>query len=229
LVAELIASRTVGVASIVVELAPTQVGEVATAVAAVLRLRAERASPATIVERLRDVEAVVVVDNAEHVLEEVRMLARALLDRCGRLRLLVTSRTRLDLPDEHVHTLTPLATDGARSSAVELFTERLLQAGRTSMVNASDADLRAICTRLDGLPLALELAAGRAATLGVGALHERLGSGLDLLATVSNDDGRHASLERVISWSPSSPSSTASSTSTPPKRLAPPSSASRSR
>jgi predicted ATPase/DNA-binding SARP family transcriptional activator len=198
LIAELEAQLAESTETIVVELAPAVPGDVVAAVAAAVRLRSDRPTDVTIADHLRDVDAVFFVDNAEHVTAEVCTLARVLLDRCPRLRLVVTSRARLDLPDEHVHVLAPLGTTGEHPPAAELFGERLARAGRAR--TADPDDVQWICARLDGIPLALELAAGRAAVLGVRGLRDRLGTALDLLTNGSGDT-RHANLRRVVAWS----------------------------
>jgi predicted ATPase len=199
LAAEL-ADRTASAMPVVsVPLAPVQTGEVAAAVAAALNLRGDGASAVAIAEHLCSTSAVVIIDNAEHVAAEVAEFVRTLLDGAPGVRILVTSRARLELADERVHVLAPLSVEGARAPAVELFLERLDRAGRAP-VDQSDADVRHVCARLDGLPLALELAAGRAAVLGVAGLRDRLESALDLVATSSNGH-RHSSLRRVVSWS----------------------------
>ena len=180
-------------------LAPVVAGEVAAAMAAVLNLRSDKASAPAIAEHLRTMSVVLVVDNAEHVLVEVRRLVRTLVEGAPNVRIVVTSRARLELPDERVLVLPSLPVEGDGAPAVELFLDRLQRAGRNPS-HQSDADVRDICTRLDGLPLALELAAGRAAVLGVGGLRDRLEVALDLVATNSPTD-RHSSLRRVVSWS----------------------------
>ncbi len=182
-----------------VPLVPVEMGEVAAAVAAALSLRSDRASAPAITEHLRGTSAVLVVDNAEHVAGEVRQLVRTLLSGAPGVRIVVTSRARLELPEERLYVLPPLAVEGEDAPAVELFLERLQRAGGVPP-SPSDPGVRDICTRLDGLPLALELAAGRAAVLGVGGLQDRLEIALDLVATSATGD-RHSSLRRVVTWS----------------------------
>ena len=200
LAAELSMQLAAATRTIVVELAPVQIGEVIPALGASLQLRSDHATVATIAEHLRGPDTVLVIDNAEHVIDEVRDITRALLDRCAALRLLVTGRTRLDLPDEHLHVLGPLSTSGEQPPAVDLFVDRLARSGPLATFDHEDHDIREVCERLDGVPLAIELAAGRAAALGVNGLRGRLDAALDLIAAGPDDD-RHASLRRVVAWS----------------------------
>jgi predicted ATPase/DNA-binding SARP family transcriptional activator len=184
--------------AIVVDLTSATADDVFSMVGAALGLHGELASASSIAEHLRDSDAMLVLDGAEHVRNEVRVLVRLLLERCRQLRVLVTTRVRLDLPDEYVHVLRPLSTAGNRPAALELLNDRLARAGRPHDVDAA-ADLLAICTRLDGVPLALELAAGRIAVLGIEGVRDRLDGALDLIA--SDGDDRHASLRHVVAWS----------------------------
>ncbi|HEX6422978.1 MAG TPA: BTAD domain-containing putative transcriptional regulator [Acidimicrobiales bacterium] len=225
LAAELLAqpSVTAGRRVVVVELAPVAHEDVAATVGASLGYRAGPADPALIAELLGSGDALLVLDNCEHVTAPVRDLVRAVLGASATTRLVLTSRTRLGLPDEQVLALQPLPTTGDRPPSVELFVERLGRADPSSPVSADDPAVRDLCARLDGLPLALELAAGRAAVLGVDALGGGGPEDLDLLA-VPGDGGdgearpddrdepadhgrgrggaaRHTSLRAVVEWS----------------------------
>ncbi len=159
-----------------------------------------------VLDYLSVVPALLVLDNCEHVLRQVRSFAQAALRRCPGLRIVATSRHRIGLPAEQLLPLEPLATpdayspDATLTAAVRLFADRARRV-RPGFV-LTDAVVPAVgelCRRLDGLPLAIELAATRAATLGVEPLRERLDSSLDLL-----DDGgqaRERSLRAVLDWS----------------------------
>ncbi|MGH2476906.1 MAG: BTAD domain-containing putative transcriptional regulator, partial [Candidatus Limnocylindrales bacterium] len=202
LAAEVAATLGASAAVIVVELAAAGSDDVVAAVAAALQLRSDRASLPTIAEQLRDIDGALIVDNAEHVVDEVRELARTVLDHCPRMRIVVTSRVRLDVAGEQMIVLAPLTTGGDRPAAVELFIDRLERSGRATGVDADDPRVRRICDRLDGLPLALELAAGRAAVLGVDGLRDRLDAALDLVASGAGGGGeRHGSLRALVGWS----------------------------
>jgi len=151
-----------------------------------------------------------VLDNFEHLLEGGAQLVERLLDAARGLRCLVTSRERLELAGEHVHELAPLTTptsanarDAACAESVQLLLDRLAEArGERPQDGQLDAALIEVCCQLDGLPLALELAAAR---LAAGAGTEDLGALLDTLALCDGEgitaDGRHQSLRAAIDWS----------------------------
>ncbi|MBK9135362.1 MAG: helix-turn-helix transcriptional regulator [Betaproteobacteria bacterium] len=129
-----------------------------------------------------------VLDNAEPVAAEVAALAQALLDAAPRLRLLVTSQVPLRLQAEQVFRLGTLPVPQARATpaqalahaAVALFVERARAADpQFELAPGNVTSVVEICRRLDGLPLALELAAARVATIGVNALAAALGAALD--------------------------------------------------
>jgi predicted ATPase/DNA-binding SARP family transcriptional activator len=159
---------------------------------------------------LADRRVLLVLDNCEHVVGPVATLARALLETAPGLRILATSREPLAAPGELVWPVPPLevpddnaAVGLARSSAVQLFVERAA-AGAPGFVLGSDntAAVATICRRLDGLPLALELAAARVRGLGVHALAERLDDRFALLAVGEGwTPSRHRTLRAVIDWS----------------------------
>lgn len=143
------------------------------------------------------------VDNCEHVLAGAREVVASLLDACPALTVLATSREPLGLPAEQRLRVAPLPTvqprslgDVGRSPAVAVFLDR---ARRVRPGFSPDADELAligdIVRRLDGMPLAIELAAGRLSSLDVGDLHARLDGALDLLS-----DG-HLALRRTLGWS----------------------------
>ncbi len=143
---------------------------------------------------LRGREALVLVDNIEHLLEAARPLAE-LLAAAPDLRLLVTSRSPLHIEGEREYPLDPLPDEGA----VELFCERARQTG--AKLDASET-VRSICRRLDNLPLAVELAAGRAKLLGPQALLARLEQRLPLLTGGRRDvPERQRTLRATIEWS----------------------------
>jgi predicted ATPase/DNA-binding SARP family transcriptional activator/tetratricopeptide (TPR) repeat protein len=186
---------------IVVGLAPVEPGGVAAALGARLGYRDDVADPRILVELLRPSRAVLVLDNGEHVIAEVRRLVRHLVDGCPELTVLVTSRSRLDLPDEHVLALAPLDVAGPEAPAVAVFVDRFRRARPGARLDADDPTVLDVCARLDGVPLALELAASRAAVFGLDALARRLDAPIDVLASSVDREGRHATLGNVIEWS----------------------------
>ena len=154
----------------------------------------------------------VIFDNFEHVLPAAGFIAD-LLARCRALVVLVTSREALALRSEHVYFVEPLATpnlDGLEDAAavrrvpsVMLFEERAR--ARRASFRLSDAELGAvaeICVRLDGLPLAIELAAAQAAVLAPAAILRRLNAGARFVTAGARDlPARHQTLEATVAWS----------------------------
>ncbi len=151
-----------------------------------------------------------VLDNCEHLLDAAADTTRRLLDGRPQLTVLATSREPLQLPEERVLPLTPLALPPADdpdrladSPAAALLLARARDAGHEIVLDAgSAAAVAALCRRLDGLPLALELAAARTRSLTPGEILTHLDSRLDLLSRAGNRGPvRHRSLEAAIGWS----------------------------
>ncbi len=175
--------------------------EVAGAVARVLDVKESlgRTVSESIVTALESRRALLVLDNCEHVIDGAADLARAVAEGCPNVRVLATSREGLGLPDEQLIAVAPLEPEG---SGVELFNERASAVSQTFDPSASRNEVQEICRRLDGIPLAIELAAARARSLSPAELVERLDDRLRLLT-----GGRRASVERhrtlraTIQWS----------------------------
>jgi predicted ATPase/DNA-binding winged helix-turn-helix (wHTH) protein len=177
-----------------IELAPLSDPElvpVAVATALRLELAMGTASPLSVASALRSKQLMLVLDNCEHVIDTAAQMAEALLRANPAARVIATSREPLRAEDEWVYPVPPLAVptenslDGEnplRYGAVRLFVER---AGRLPSRSSPEADIGSaiagICRRLDGIPLAIELAASRAATLGVEELSARLDHRFELL------------------------------------------------
>lgn len=160
---------------------------------------------------LKDRDLLLVLDNFEHLVAGAPELAR-LLAASPSLRLLVTSRSPLHLRGEHQLPVRPLATPGrgqedvgavARASAAQLFAQRAAQAEPAFRLEGGNAATVAeICRRLDGLPLAIELAAARVKLLGAEGLLARLDPVLPMLTGGGPDlPDRHQALRRTIDWS----------------------------
>ncbi len=178
-----------------VDLAPLPDGErVTDTVARALELAPEAGRDAleTVAAAIGDGEALLVVDNAEHVLDACAEAAGRLLEACPRLVLLVTSREPLGLPGEAVTPIgtlslppargRPTAASVAGSDAAALFAERAAQVRPGfSITDANAPAVAEICRRLDGIPLALELAAARVKVLGVEQIATRLDDRFRLL------------------------------------------------
>ncbi|HEU0200288.1 MAG TPA: winged helix-turn-helix domain-containing protein [Burkholderiaceae bacterium] len=153
---------------------------------------------------------VLVLDNCEQVINPVSALVDLLLRHAPSLHVFVTSQERLRLPNEHVVRLAPLALpsspalEHARSaSAVQLFVARV-QALQPRFVldERNAAAVTDICRRLDGLPLAIELAAARVPLLGVNGVRDRLGERFRILTGGSRAAlPRHQTLAAALAWS----------------------------
>lgn len=181
-----------------VDLVPVRAGFVAQAVAATLGVAESQHQPLTsaLAARLGHGRVLLVLDNGEHLLAAVAGLVTQLLAQCPGLHVLTTSRERLGVPGERVLPVEPLpvATD-----AVTLFRER---AAEVAPAFAADPTVVAeLCRRLDGLPLAIELAAARSAALGVDGLVAAMDDALRLLRGRRGGDDRHRSLRAVLAWS----------------------------
>jgi predicted ATPase len=148
---------------------------------------------------LADRTALVVLDNCEHVIDDAARLAFDVLAAAPRLRLLATSREALRIPGEVVWRVPPLGID----DAVTLFTERAGAALASFELGDDDRAVVAdVCTRVDGMPLAIELAAARAGAFTVGQLAERLDDRFRLLTAGARTAlPRHQTLRAVTDWS----------------------------
>ncbi|MGW5682853.1 AfsR/SARP family transcriptional regulator [Nonomuraea sp. NPDC003754] len=148
---------------------------------------------------LRDRRILLVLDNCEHIVEPVAALAHALLGAAPGLRVLATSREPLGLPGEAVFVVEPLPP----ADAVRLFAERATAADPGfSLGEDTREPVSEICRRLDGIPLALELAATRVRGLGVRELAARLEHRFRLLASGQHGlPARQQTLRAVIDWS----------------------------
>jgi predicted ATPase/DNA-binding winged helix-turn-helix (wHTH) protein len=161
-------------------------------------------------ESMRGQQALVVLDNCEHLIDEMARLALAIGATASTVRLLVTSQELLRVPQEHLFRLGPLATPefadlstAAQYGAVALFVAR----GRASdprfrLTEGNVAAVVEICRRLDGVPLALEMAAARTPMLGVEGVRRRLDEQLRLLTDGSRHAlPRHRALRAALQWS----------------------------
>ena len=165
-----------------------------------------------IFERLREKQILLVVENCEHVLEAGSQIAD-LLGACRQVKVLAASREPLRLRWEYELPVPPLAVPDIHRHAdavtlrtvpsVELFVQRAQAVAPTFMLTDENAQaVASLCVRLDGLPLALELAAARAKLLPVRAILLRLEHGLSLLASDARDRPvRHRTMGEAIGWS----------------------------
>jgi predicted ATPase/DNA-binding SARP family transcriptional activator len=160
-----------------------------------------------------DADLLLVLDNCEQVVDEVSAVAHRLLEACPKISVLVTSREKLGIAGESVHHLSPLATpsgdlvgqadsDQAGFPALQLFVER----ARATYPDFDLSDdnvgkVATICERLDGLPLAIELAAAHVDTMSVQEILDQLGRSFDLVQASRSRSSRHQSLNAAIRWS----------------------------
>ena len=212
-----VAARTAGQTrdgAWLVELAPVFDPQlVVKAVAGVLGVRERPRSDLLddVLERLRESELLLVLDNCEHLVEACARLAEALLRACPELRLLATSREPLGVPGERVFRTgsLPVPAGGdapdaiAAAPAVILFGDRAAAVlGGFELTPDTAPVVAQICRRLDGLPLAIELAAARTASLSLDDLGSRLDDCFALLTGGARTAlPRQRTLEATVAWS----------------------------
>ena len=198
----------------VVELAPVAdpalvVEEAAAAMG--VQVRSDRDPGEVLAERVGEQRVLLLLDNCEHLIDACARLADRLLRTCPELRILATSRERLRIPGEVAWRVPPLSLpDGSgtpaeleQSEAIRLFCQRAAEASPGFELSADNAAAVAdICLRLDGMPLALELAAARAAALSPAQISARLGDALALLRGGSRAGlTRQQTLRATLVWS----------------------------
>jgi len=164
-------------------------------------------------ESLRDMRLLLILDNCEHVIQPVAVLAETLFNAAPSVHILATSRESLRVEGEHIHRLFPLrcppmreelsAVDVLGFSAAQLFVERAAAASNGfEMTDAEARFVSDICHRLEGIPLALEIVAAWVDTFGIGELAARIDDRL-LLTTQGRRTAvpRHRTLRAAIDWS----------------------------
>ncbi|MGI5168179.1 ATP-binding protein [Spirillospora sp. CA-253888] len=164
---------------------------------------------------LRDRRALLILDTCEHLVADSAGLARTLLAECPRLRVLATSRQPLDVPGEEVLAVPPLAVPGepgpdagpgtgrgGTTDAVALFAARAAEAVPGFALTRADRDqAELLCRRLDGIPLAIELAAVRLRSLTLDQLVRRLDMLFWVLDNGPSELARHQALRTTVGWS----------------------------
>jgi predicted ATPase len=185
-----------------VDLAPIAHEElVLQAVADVLGIAGQTGEPlmTTLASRLQAKRMLLIIDNCEHVLGPIARLAQRMGTTARDVHVLATSREGLGVPGERVRPVPPLTES---TEAVELFLERARSAGADVASPAQVDAVKEICVRLDGLPLAIELAAARARTLSPSQIAERLGQRFRMLMTGGRTAvPRQRTLEATVMWS----------------------------
>jgi predicted ATPase/DNA-binding CsgD family transcriptional regulator len=167
----------------------------------------------SLVDFLHDKQLLLVLDNCEHVIEACAQLAEFLLQACPHLVLLATSREALGIDGEHIFPLSPfslpeaclppLVESALKSEAVQLFIDRAaaVRVG-FELTGENVAAVIEICQKLDGIPLAIELAAARVKTLSVEQIAARLDDRFSLLTLGSRTAmPRHQTLRGAVDWS----------------------------
>jgi predicted ATPase/DNA-binding CsgD family transcriptional regulator len=189
-------------------------GLVPQAVAAPLGVRAEAQVPLlqTLLAHLANRQVLLLLDNCEHLVVPCASLANELLRWCPELRILATSRQPLRTSGEWIWRVSPLDVPAPGATlrkselldfaAVRLFVDRASAAAGFELADSDTASVTRVCQRLDGIPLALELAAARVAALGMAQLAERLDDALRLLVEGSRTAPlRHQTLQATLDWS----------------------------
>ncbi len=180
-----------------------------------VRLSSKGDTLEALVETLRDKHALLVADNCEHLIEPAARVIAAILQGCPKIKVLASSRQSLDVAGECIYRLDPLglpirddlehlsAADAMRSPAVRLFVERAATLDRRFSLNDETAQTVAeIVRKLDGVPLAIELAASKTLALTPAQLSQQLDERLLLLAGTGGDlVPRQRTLRALIDWS----------------------------
>ncbi|MDR3460767.1 MAG: winged helix-turn-helix domain-containing protein [Beijerinckiaceae bacterium] len=185
---------------------------VASALAVSLQLPVANEPLTPLLDFLHDREMLIVFDNCEHVIVGAASVVEALLMRCAAISILTTSREALRSPGEVLYKVEPLTVPPPGSGlsrsqaiafpAVQLFSERAASVdGNFRLTDGNAGSVAHICQQLDGLPLALELAAGSIGSLGLDALVAGLDNRLSLLTQGSRTVRRHETLRAMMDWS----------------------------
>jgi predicted ATPase/DNA-binding CsgD family transcriptional regulator len=189
-----------------VDLVPvTDPAMVGSAVAAALGLGEQqgRSIDDSVLAALADRRALLVLDNCEHLSDGVTPFVERLLTRCPYVSVLTTSRARLMVPFERVYPVPPLSLEGQRGAdadAVALFVDRAAAVGWTFEAEHLD-QVADVCRKLDGVALAIELAAARLPAIGLDGLVAGLSDHLRLLVGGYRADDRHRSVRAMLDWS----------------------------
>jgi predicted ATPase/DNA-binding SARP family transcriptional activator len=187
-----------------VELAPVAdpalvVAELAAALG--VQQRSARDPIEVLAARLGEQQVLLVLDNCEHLIEACATLAERLLRACPNLSIVATSRERLRIPGEVAWRVPPLSLPPG-SEAIELFCRRAADAAPGfSLTAENEAAVADVVCRLDGMPLALELAAARVAVLSPEQISQRLGDALGLLGGSRGGLTRQQTLRATLAWS----------------------------
>lgn len=143
-----------------------------------------------------------VMDNCEHVIEPAAKLTDQILKACSQIKVIATSREVLSIAGEQVFPVSPLGVDGEAPPAVELFVDRARAVKQNFDESKHKEEISSICAELDGIPLAIELAAARVRSLSPRQIHEHLSDRFRLLTRGSKAvRERHQTLRQAVQWS----------------------------
>ncbi len=155
-----------------------------------------------LVEALRTRRLLLIFDNCEHVTEAAAKLSDTLLTGCPNASIIATSREILSISGERVMPLPPLEVDGSSAPALTLFAERAKAVVPDFDIESHESVVREICVALDGIPLAIELAAARVRSMTPDQIHDRLDRRFKLLTGGSRAvRERHQTLLQAVQWS----------------------------
>ena len=159
-----------------------------------------------LVDFLATRQVLLVLDNCEHLIDACAALADEILERCPDVTVLATSREAMRLHGEQVHPVDPLPVPGddlsETSDAVQLFCDRAAAVRPDFLMSpAGAADIAEICRRLDGIPLAIELAAAQVPHFSPHQIVDRLGNRLAPFNAGRREPARHRSLHGALDWS----------------------------
>jgi predicted ATPase/DNA-binding winged helix-turn-helix (wHTH) protein len=176
-----------------------------------LRLGFVDVSPALVARVIGQRRILLLLDNCEHVIDAVALLAETVISQCPRVTILATSREVLRIDGEYVYRLPPLDVPGQQDtpdkilkySAAQLFVARATATNSGFLPNETNlSDVATICQRLDGIPLAIEFAAARATMLGVSEVASHLNDRFSLLTAGRRTTlARHQTLRAALDWS----------------------------
>ncbi|MCP3974113.1 MAG: hypothetical protein GY720_06430 [bacterium] len=163
----------------------------------------DKEAVAYVVEFLKERRALLLLDNCEQVIEAAAAVAEAILLACPSVEILATSRDRLGIPGELLWRTPPLEISGRSSDAIRLFTDRAQAVNPSFSPDELELELIAsICRKVDGMPLAIELAAARVRSLPVEEIARRLDTDLGVLRGASRGGAhRQRTLRTTIDWS----------------------------
>lgn len=177
-----------------------------------VRVQSGRAPVDALSARYKDDRVLLVIDNCEHLLEGCAELVTDLLDRCPRIRLLTTSRSPLRVEGERLWPLAGLSLpspdgnsvpDARDAESVQLFVARVRSNRPGFEIDQENLEsVVGLCRRLEGIPLAIELAAARARMLAPGQIARRLDDGLRILSQTGRGlPARHRTMRAALAWS----------------------------